>query len=201
MRKPDETRVETVHGVNVTIEVWTDPTEDPWDGDEPLEPGAEGWDLFVRATIGFSGGTVEGFGQLASNWIYPDSEGRKYLEDQTEELERNAIDAAFTELARVASGVKIQEALKEQQGALQILSNVNLHKLERAKALYLKEATRPAREEYEVANQRIAGLQQGFRKLPKGERSTLAKLRLELQRQEQAFGEIFAGVIAGKLEP
>ena len=51
MRKPDDTRVVKWHGFDVTVDIWCDPTDMPWDGDCELEEGAEGWDLLVRVTL------------------------------------------------------------------------------------------------------------------------------------------------------
>lgn len=193
MRAPDETRVEMLDGINVQIEVWTEPSSEPYDGDEPAD-GAEGWDILVEATIGFNGGNVVGRDSLGSNWFVPDFEGKRWFDEQIEAVERGAIEAAFDELANVASGNDVQREVERQRGALRLVTSRNLSKLERAKALYVRSSTKNARERLERSNA-------AFRDGIKSAGEVASKQTKRLAMLEKNAGEIFESVIAGELEP
>lgn len=133
MRKADETSVEMVHGLMLKIETWVDWTDIPWDGCEPLETGAEGYDILVEATIVAEGVNVTGYDSLGSIWIMPNREGLAYLGEEKENVKKQAITNAFDELGTVAAGVDVARAKNRQAIAKGLLKKSNREAREPAK--------------------------------------------------------------------
>ena len=111
MRKPDETTESEVQGIPCTVETWCDWTDVPWDGDEPLEENAEGYDVCARVTIALRDGSAVGHDSLGGIWILPDASGRGYLASELASVVEEAKEAALEELKRIAGGERLcQEA-------------------------------------------------------------------------------------------
>src|SRR4029079_5536342 len=113
------------------------------------------------------------------------------LQEEIDNITDEAIDAAFTELAMIAGGYCLEQELKRQQGALKLVTNIGLLKLERAKALYIKEAARPARDAYDYACENFKKADENIGKNRPGTRARAinrkVETKAELGRQEKAF--------------
>ncbi len=116
MRRPDRTEETTWYGELVNVQIWIDETEYPWDGDEPLEPGSEGYDILVRVSFGH----FRGQSSLGSVWIYPNKEGRDYLEAEIKDVTGEALSDLETEVRRIASGEDVDAARSSQALALAV---------------------------------------------------------------------------------
>jgi hypothetical protein len=110
MNKPSEVHEIDWNGLKVTVSEYCDPTDSEWDGDEPLEPGSEGFDQAVEVTVEIDGQRFEGHDSLCGTWIFPNREGYDYLVSVKKDLLVNALHNLGTEIRRVASGADVEKA-------------------------------------------------------------------------------------------
>lgn len=132
MRNADDCEVIEADGLMFKIETRTDPTDLPWDGDEPLDEGAEGWDVLVEATIVTEGLNLVGFSSLGSIWIIPNPEGIEYLREETRNVRAEAIAHAVDQLRNVAAGEAVAKAKSEQKIAKGLVAKLVTSVQERA---------------------------------------------------------------------
>ncbi len=110
MSKPNKVHEIDWNGLKVTVSEYCDPTEFPWDGDHPLEPGSEGYDNAVEVQVEVDGQRFEASDSLCGSWITPDREGYDYLDSVKKDLLTNALHNLGAEIRRVASGVDVKKA-------------------------------------------------------------------------------------------
>lgn len=100
----------TWRGLSVKVEEIRDPSSEPWDGEEPLGPGAEGYDLALEVELDVDGQIFKAQDSICGNWIYPNQEGYAYLDSEIESLTEEALSSLEKEVARVASGEDVRKA-------------------------------------------------------------------------------------------
>jgi len=110
MSQPSKTHEVEWNGLKVQVKEYCDPTDVPWDGDHPLEPGSEGYDQAVEVSVEFDGQRFEASDHLCGSWISPDREGFDYLESVMKDLIGNALHNLGLEIRRVASGEDVRKA-------------------------------------------------------------------------------------------
>jgi hypothetical protein len=113
-------------GLDVTVTETREPAMDAWDGDEPQTPTAEGWDLSVTVRLQLDHYAFEGFDQLASNWIEPDADGFKYLDDTIVELTDGALDDLMKNITNVSCGVDVERERKRQSVASSVIERMEI---------------------------------------------------------------------------
>lgn len=107
------------------VEVEVEPTDTPWDGDYPLDPKCEGWDVVVKAILELGNGhlgPISGHASLCGTWVYPDADGRKYLEEVTQELVAESVRDLEEKLALLAKGESVNLERRRQRAARRILA-------------------------------------------------------------------------------
>lgn len=118
----------TLGGMEVRIELTVEPTEFPWDGDEPLEQGAEGWDVMAEAILDLGGskksphGTVKAGASLCSTWIMPDRDGIAYLDSVKQDIMDEAVSNLEEELSRLAKGERVSAERRRQAAAKRVMA-------------------------------------------------------------------------------
>lgn len=105
-----ETKTIAWRGLNVEVKETRDPATEPWDGEEPLDPGAEGYDLAVEVTVTVDDHEFKAQDSIGGNWICPDRDGYEYLDSQMKEITDEALESLGKEIARVASGEDVRKA-------------------------------------------------------------------------------------------
>ncbi len=113
-----ENRTVVWRGLNVSVTEVREPASEPWDGEEPLDPGSEGWDLAVEVGLDVDGHVFSARDSICGNWIMPNREGLKYLDSQVEEILAEALSSLDTEIKRVASGEEVRRAEKRKMVAM-----------------------------------------------------------------------------------
>lgn len=117
-------------GKNVTVLLTVEPTDLPWDGDEPLEENAEGWDVMAEATLDLGGsgkkslGTVTAHASVCSTWILPDTDGLQYLNSVKDDIVNEAVQNLEEELARLAEGKAVASERRRQNAAKKIVATI-----------------------------------------------------------------------------
>lgn len=96
-------------GLTVEVKETRDPAMEPWDGEVPLDPGAEGYDLAVEVSVNVNGHEFKAHDSVCGNWIYPDRDGYDYLDSQVKELTEEALENLGREIARIASGEDVRK--------------------------------------------------------------------------------------------
>lgn len=107
-QSPTNQHVVKWRGQDVTVLEFCLQSDEPWDGDFPLDPGSEGYDLFVEVNVTLGGHTFSAGAQVAGNWITPGKEGNDYLDSQTKDLVDEALSNLADEVSRVASGKDVR---------------------------------------------------------------------------------------------
>ncbi len=105
-----ETKTIEWRGLNVEVRETCDPASEPWDGEEPLDPGDEGWDLAVEVSVTVDGHEFKAGDSIGGCWIHPDAEGRAYVDSQLREITDEALRSLGKEIERVASGEDVRKA-------------------------------------------------------------------------------------------
>jgi hypothetical protein len=121
MRTPDRIETRDWNGHEVTIRVWQNPTDLPWDGDCELEPGSEGWDIDVEASITINGQCFNGHDSLGFNWG-----GGDYIREQTEEIVTLALATMAHEIRLIARGRDVATAKRAQSVAAAIVRDLDV---------------------------------------------------------------------------
>lgn len=105
-----------VQGLPLDIETTIEEASHPWDGDEPLDPGCEGFDLAVTVALTRNGFRFEGYAQLGSVWAHT----HHYVDDCLRDLECEAIADLRERIAFFAAGNGVVQAQREQAAAQSI---------------------------------------------------------------------------------
>ncbi len=116
----EEEKTTIWRGMSVLVKETRDPAMEPWDGEEPLPDGSEGYDLAVSVSVLIEGHTFSASASVCGNWICPDREGYDYLDYQIKELTEEALDSLSKEISRVASGEDVKKAHDKQMIAMVI---------------------------------------------------------------------------------
>jgi hypothetical protein len=106
-----ETKTIEWRGLNVEVIETCDPASEPWDGEGPLDPDDEGWDLAVEVSVTVDGHEFRAGDSIGGCWIHPDAEGRAYINSQLKEITDEALKSLGKEIARVASGEDVERAI------------------------------------------------------------------------------------------
>lgn len=117
MREADTKEVVQWHGHEVTILVWCDPTDIPWDGDGP-KPNCEGWDILVKAELQYEGQHFQGDSSLSGCWG-----DNKYIRDEVKEVQKEALSDLEQELKNLANGIEVKRAKERAFIAQKFLHN------------------------------------------------------------------------------
>jgi len=120
-QKPDREYITEWCGHNVVVREYCEPTQDTWDGDEPLPEGSEGWDLAVHVELTWNGQTFKAHDAVCNHWILPNLEGRKYLSEQLDSIREEAFHSLTEEIKKVASGEQLLRAVERQQVAFTLI--------------------------------------------------------------------------------
>ncbi len=110
MSNPSKVHEVDWNGLKVRVSEYCDPTDCEWDGDQPLDPGSEGFDQAVEVVVDVDGQRFEAVDSLCNTWISPNREGYEYLESVKKDLLENALHNLAVEIRRVASGADIKKA-------------------------------------------------------------------------------------------
>lgn len=110
MSKPSDVHEIEWNGLKVRVSEYCDPTDCEWDGDEPLEPGSEGFDQAVEVVVEIDGQRFEAVDSLCNTWISPNREGYDYLVSVKKDILVNALHNLGAEIRRVATGADVEKA-------------------------------------------------------------------------------------------
>lgn len=101
------------HGIRCTVLEFVEPTDVPWDGEFPLEPGSEGWDVTYEVTAHLGSHEFKSGASVGGHWVCPDQEGFRYLDEQKKEVRDEALANVLDEIRRVGKGeYLIKEAVR-----------------------------------------------------------------------------------------
>lgn len=106
-RKADRMHDVMVGTVVALVETWFDMSEESWDGCEPLDAGAEVFDVLVRASVIHFGQVFEAFASLGMVAVMP---GDGYLDQVEGELTEQVTTALRASVLEDASGVGVERA-------------------------------------------------------------------------------------------
>ena len=102
LKNPDKTRNRAWRGHDVLVEIWVEPTDLAWEGDEPLGEGFTGWDLTVRVSFHDDIRLVWSGDSCCGIWIDGSRPFRDdYMLDHVEESTKEAIAILGPRAARM----------------------------------------------------------------------------------------------------
>ena len=134
-REPDRQEDMIWKGYTVTVRVWCEPTDIPWEdavdttccGETPPN-GAEGWDLAVEVELTIGGETFRGLDSLGSVWGE-----RSYVKETLEtQVIPEALASLETEIKRVSRGDEVKLAEARQGVATLLVSELRSEQKELA---------------------------------------------------------------------
>jgi hypothetical protein len=121
MRQADNVSERQWRGLTVTVSQWIDWADEPWDGDEPLEPGSEGYDLLVSVAVIVNGERFEARDSLGSVWVGPGGD-KAYVDSELENVTGEALTQLQAQLESLAAGKGVKRAQQTQLRAAIALS-------------------------------------------------------------------------------
>ncbi len=121
MRKADKVEeIEWTGGFKVEVETWVEPTDIPYDGNDPRDvEGCEGWDVSVRVTLRAGNQCWAGTDSLGSIWCKP---GDRYLDTEIETVQQEALANLAKAIEHDATGEGVKEAKARQKAAQSVVA-------------------------------------------------------------------------------
>jgi len=101
-------------GLSVAVVETREPAVEPWDGEEPLPDGSEGYDLSVEVSVNVEGHVFSASASVCGSWILPDREGYEYIDSQVKDLTEESLLGLAGEIDRVAGGEDVKRAQAKQ---------------------------------------------------------------------------------------
>ncbi len=92
------------HNMACRAKVTTEAADEPYDGDAPLDPGSEGFDITVEVATRLGDQLFTAGATVCSHWITPGQEGYKYLDHCAENIKKEALENLLNEIRRVGRG-------------------------------------------------------------------------------------------------